>query len=90
MSLYVIAVQGTNGIAASAAASAKTGAPSVTLTTTKAGSLIWGVGNDYDRAAARTVGTNQILDNQWLDTATGDTYWVQNQTYPPLIRRERP
>ena len=85
MSLYVIAVQGTNGIGASVAASASSGAPTVTIKTTSAGSLLYGVGEDWDQAAARTVGTNQILDNQWLDTATGDTYWTQNQTYPPLI-----
>jgi Bacterial Ig domain len=85
MSLYLIAIQGTGGIGASAAASASSGAPTVTLKTTKAGSLVYGVGNDYDRAVGRIVGTNQIPDNQWLDSGTGDTYWVQNQTYPPLI-----
>jgi hypothetical protein len=85
MSLYVVALQGTNGIGTSVAASASKGAPSLTIKTTAAGSLLYGVGNDWDRAIARTLGPNQILDNQWLDTATGDTYWVQNQTYPPLI-----
>ena len=85
MSLYVIAVQDSIGIGRSAAAGSSSGPPTVTLTTTKAGSLIYGVGNDWDNAVARVVGTNQILDNQWLDTATGDTYWVQNQTYPPSI-----
>jgi hypothetical protein len=85
LSLYVIAVQGTGGIGASAAQSAGNGAPSVTLTTTKAGSLIYGVGNDWDNAVARVIGINQIMDNQRLDTGTGDTYWIQNQTYPPLI-----
>jgi hypothetical protein len=85
MSLYVIAVQGTNGIGTSVTASASRGAPSLTIKTTAAGSLLYGVGEDWDRAAARTLGPNQILDDQWLDT-TGDSYWVQNQTYPPLIQ----
>jgi hypothetical protein len=85
MSLYVIAVQGTSGIGTSAAASASNGPPTVTLKTTKAGSLIYGVGSDWDNAVARVPGSNQKLDDQWLDTAMGDTYWVQNQTYPPLI-----
>jgi hypothetical protein len=85
MSLYVICVQGTNGIGTSVAASASKGAPSLTIKTTAAGSLLYAIGEDWDRAAARTLGPNQILDNQYLDTATGDTYWVQNQTYPPLI-----
>jgi hypothetical protein len=85
MSLYVIAVQGTGGTGATAAASGPSGPPTVTLTTTKAGSLVYGVGNDWDNAAARTPGINQKIDDQWLDTATGDTFWVQNETYPPLI-----
>ncbi|MEO8630435.1 MAG: DUF4082 domain-containing protein, partial [Betaproteobacteria bacterium] len=85
VSVYVVALQGTDGVGVSAAASGRNTAPSVTLQTTKAGSLIYGVGNDWDRPAARTIGTNQILDYQWLDTKTGDAYWVQNETYPPLI-----
>jgi hypothetical protein len=39
----------------------------------------------WDNAIARTVGINRILDNQWLDTSTGDTYWVQNETFPPIV-----
>jgi Bacterial Ig domain len=85
VSLYVIAVQGTGGIGASVAASASSGAPTLSIKTTAAGSLLYGVGEDWDRSAARTVGTNQLLDNQFLDTSTGDTYWTQNQTFPPLI-----
>jgi hypothetical protein len=85
MSLYVIAVEGSAGVGASAANSGSSGPPTVTLNTTKAGSLIYGVGNDWDNAVQRAVGTNQIIDDQWLDTATGDSYWVQNETYPPPI-----
>jgi hypothetical protein len=82
MSLTVIAVQEAAGTGATAAASAPSGAPMVTLTTTKVASLVYGVGNDWDSATARTVGVNQLLDHQWLDTKTGDTYWVQNLTGP--------
>jgi Bacterial Ig domain/Lysyl oxidase len=87
MSLYVVAYQGVGGVGNSAAASASRGAPTVKVTTTKAGSLLYAVGNDYDHAIdmSRAVGTNQILDYQWLDTATRDTYWVQNETFPPII-----
>jgi hypothetical protein len=85
MSLYVIAVEGAAGVGASAANSGPSGPPTVTLNTTKSGSLIYGVGHDWDNAVARTVGTNQIIDDQWVDTTTGDTSWVQNETYPPLI-----
>jgi hypothetical protein len=46
---------------------------------------VYGVGNDWETAIARTPGLNQIIDNQWIDTRTGDTYWVQNETFPPAI-----
>lgn len=62
-----------------AAASGSIGAPSVSLTTTRAGSWVWGVGNDWDRATARTVGTSQTKVDEFLASA-GDTMWVQRQT----------
>jgi hypothetical protein len=73
---------GTNGsgaIGATASANASPGAPSATLVTTRNNSLVFGVGNDYDNAIARTVGTNQTMVNQYLATI-GDTYWVQRTT----------
>ncbi|HSS05201.1 MAG TPA: galactose oxidase-like domain-containing protein [Solirubrobacterales bacterium] len=62
-----------------AAASGSTGAPSVALATTRAGSWVWGVGNDWDRATARTVGANQTKVDEFL-APFGDTMWVQRQT----------
>jgi beta-lactam-binding protein with PASTA domain len=76
-SLTVIAFTGAGAIGASAAASGPTGGPAVSVTTTKAGSLVYGVGNDWDHAIARTVGANQQIVHQWVDTSTDDTYWVQ-------------
>jgi hypothetical protein len=58
---------------------ATTGAPTVSLTTTTAGSWVWGIGNDWDQAKARTVGSGQTLFDQFL-ASVGDTYWVQSQT----------
>jgi hypothetical protein len=60
------------------ATSAPSGTPSATLTTTRAGSWVWGVGTDWSTATARTVGSNQALVDQFLAPA-GDTYWVQRQ-----------
>jgi hypothetical protein len=77
-SLTVIAIQGAAGTGASVAGSAASGAPSVTLTTTGVDSLVFGAGNDWDTATARTPGVNQVLVHQWLDTGTGDTFWAQN------------
>jgi hypothetical protein len=76
-SLTVVAFQGASGTGAAAAGGAGFGAQSVSVTTTKASSLIIGVGNDYDNAIARTPGSGQTLVHQWLDTATGNTFWVQ-------------
>jgi hypothetical protein len=80
MFLNVLAIQGTAGVGTSVAGSAATGAPSVSLTTTQPQSLIFGVGNDWDRAVSRTVGPNQAIDSQYADTTSGDTYWTQNTT----------
>lgn len=79
-SLTVVAFRGARGIGASATRNATSGAPSVSLTTTAAGSLVYGAGNDYDNAIARTVGAGQAKVHEWLDTAIGDTYWVQRRT----------
>jgi hypothetical protein len=77
-SLSVIAMQGTDGLGASAFASRSSGAPQVSLTTTRANSLVFGVGIDWDQAIPRTLDVNQTLLHQWVDTATGTTFWVQN------------
>jgi len=60
-------------------ASAASGAPSASLVTTRAGSWVWGVGEDWDKAAARTVGPGQTLVDQFL-SPSGDTFWTQRQT----------
>lgn len=75
--LSVLAFTGSNGVGASASASAATGAPSARLTSTAAGSLSYAAGADWDNATARTVGTGQVMLSQRLDTTTGDTFWVQ-------------
>ncbi|WP_144658627.1 galactose oxidase-like domain-containing protein [Paenarthrobacter nicotinovorans] len=58
---------------------ATTGAPSASLTTTRAGSWVWGVGNDWDRATARTAGAGQTKVDEFL-SSQGDTFWVQRQS----------
>jgi hypothetical protein len=80
--LTVIAMEGTAGVGASAAASAASGAPTVKLTTTKATSLVFAVGNDYDRAVARTLPAGWVILDQWVNTSVGDTYWSQYTNQP--------
>lgn len=82
MSFTGVDTTGTNGanaIGATASASAASGAPGASLVTTRNGSLVVGVGNDYDNAIARTLGTGQKLVDQYL-TGLGDTYWVQTRS----------
>jgi hypothetical protein len=40
------------------------------------------VGEDWDQAIARTVGTGQTMVSQWVDSAAGETFWAQQITYP--------
>lgn len=58
---------------------AATGAPNATLTTTRTGSWVWGAGNDWDKATARTVGVGQAKVDEYL-SSHGDTFWVQRQS----------
>jgi beta-lactam-binding protein with PASTA domain/glucose/arabinose dehydrogenase len=81
-SLTVVAFSGAKGVGASNVGSASTGAPSVTVTTTAAGSLVYGVGNDWDSATGRGLPTGQALAHQWVDTGVGDTFWVQATSSP--------
>jgi hypothetical protein len=69
---------GAGAIGATGGASAGSGAPSATLTTTRAGSWVLGVGDDWDSATARTPGSGQAMVHQYL-APNGDTFWVQRQ-----------
>jgi beta-lactam-binding protein with PASTA domain len=81
-SLTLVAFIGASGTGASGAVSALTGAPSVSLTTTAPGSMVYGVGNDSARSVARTLGANQAMTHQWLDNAAAQTFWVQSIASP--------
>jgi fibronectin type 3 domain-containing protein len=78
--ITVVAFSGadTSRTGATSSGNAGTGAPGVSLTTTVGGSWVWGVGNDWSTATARTPGSNQTVVDQYLAPA-GDTYWVQSQ-----------
>ncbi len=79
LSFSGVDLSGTNGSGAIGATGSGNGvdAPSATLTTTRTSSLVFGVGNDWDAAIARTVGTGQSLVHQYLPGF--DTFWVQRQ-----------
>src|SRR4051794_17044334 len=75
-SLTVIAFSGVAGVGAVNLGGA-IGAPSVSLTTSAAGSAVYAVGNDWDRAVARTIPAGQTKVHEFVDTTVGDTFWVQ-------------
>jgi chitodextrinase len=82
-SISVVAFTGAN-TTANGATSINNGnlvAPSTSITTTANNSWIWGVGNDWDNAIARTVGPGQKIIDQYL-ASTGDTFWIQQRTSP--------
>jgi hypothetical protein len=70
---------GAGAIGATRSASGATGAPTGSVTTTRAGSWVFGVGVDWDRPIARTLGPNQTLIHQYMPPV-GDTYWVQSMS----------
>ena len=78
-SLTVLAYTGATGVGASNGASGATGAPRVSLVTQGAGSVVVGVGIDFDRAVARTVPTGQTKIHEFL-APSGDTMWMQGLT----------
>ena len=81
-SLTVVAFTKAAEIGVTAASSAATGAPDLSVPGTGAGSWVYAVGNDWDKAVARTPVSGQVLVHQRVDTSAGDTYWVQSTTAP--------
>jgi chitodextrinase len=67
------------GVGATGGASATSGAPSASLLATETGSVVWGVGNDWDRAVARTQGVGQTVVDQFVSSSAGCTFWVQRR-----------
>jgi hypothetical protein len=81
-SLTVLAFRGAGGVGASAGGGSASGVPSATLKTTRAGSWVFGAGNDWNQAVGRAAGSDQELRHQWIDTGVGDTFWAQSTATP--------
>jgi beta-lactam-binding protein with PASTA domain len=58
------------------------GDPSATITTTRAASLVFAVGTDWDNPRTITVPADQTKINQSSTTAITDTYWSQRLNAP--------
>ena len=72
-SITVVSFIGAAGVGATKVASANSGAPSTTIVTTGTNSLIFGAGNDWNHAIARTPLPDQAIVHQFL-TPVDDTY----------------
>src|SRR5262249_13775566 len=87
-SMTVVGFQGAANTLAGAAsaivskATGVVGAPSATITTTKANSWVFAVGTDWDNPHTVAVGANATLLNQSSTTAITDTYWSERTTVP--------
>ena len=68
--------------AATAAANGPSGPPVASLVTTRANSIVIGVGNDWDGPRVMIPGTGQTMINQF-NPAVGDTYWMQRSGVIP-------
>ncbi len=66
----------------SAAAGAKKGVPTVTITPHACGSLVYGAGHDWDPARTVSAGTGQSLIHVFKDTRVNDTDWSMKADTP--------
>lgn len=75
--ITTVAFKNAPGLGAVGKFSSKKGAATGTLTTTKANSWVWAIGDDWLASIPRTVPAGQTLWHQAFDSV-GDTYWVQS------------
>ena len=87
--LTVLSFKGAGGIGASAANSAASGAPTVSLTASAAGSLTYATGNDYDKATGRTVGPARAWFRSGLTPAPATRTGRRAQRPQPPARARR-
>ena len=69
-------------IGVEAGGASSTGAPTMSVTTSAANSVVWGVGYDRTSATSHTPAIGQSLASQLLDTTDGSTQWAQSTTGP--------
>jgi len=81
-SITVVALSGVSAVGNSSKASGGSGAAAVSLTTSRAGSVVFAAGNDWDSATARTPLSGQETLHEFVDSAVGDDFWTQKITGP--------
>jgi len=83
-SLSVVALAGVSAVGSIVKSNAATGAPTVSIATTRQGSLVFGAGNDWDSAIARTPLAGQSVVHEFVDSSVGDDFWVQKVNSPTV------
>jgi hypothetical protein len=76
-SITVVAFANASAIGASTTTSGVSTNATASVVTQAAGSVVYGVGNDFDRAVTRTVGAGQTKVHEF-QAPTGDTFWMQS------------
>ncbi|TVY99698.1 hypothetical protein EAS64_41340 [Trebonia kvetii] len=74
--ITVVAYKNASGVGRHATVHSSRGAPAGSLRTSRAGSWVFAVGDDWVKTTPRTPGAGQVLVHQTGDRS-GDTYWVQ-------------
>ncbi|MFZ4519801.1 MAG: Ig-like domain-containing protein [Microthrixaceae bacterium] len=82
--LTVLAFSGADSAGVAGASGAPSGAPDIYLPGVPTGAWVFAVGNDWDGSVARVPVAGQTLVQQWLDSAVGDTFWVQSMAAPSV------
>ena len=85
--LSVFAFRNARGVGVASAAGQPSGAPSFYVPAVREGSWVFAAGNDWDGAVARHPIPSQTVRRQWIDTAAGDTFWVQSLKRPTTNQR---
>ncbi|GAA1968316.1 hypothetical protein GCM10009798_30950 [Nocardioides panacihumi] len=85
--LSVFAFRNASSVGVAAAAGSPSGAPNFYVPAVQEGSWVFAAGNDWDGASARRAVRGQTVRSQWLDTAAGDTFWVQALNRPTTSGR---
>jgi len=83
-SITILSFKGADTVTGALGRGSGVSAPAATLTTTRNGSWVIGVGNDFSAALARTVDPGQVIVHQDLQSSTAatDTFWVQRTNAP--------
>jgi RHS repeat-associated protein len=69
-------------VGATASAAAQNTHPTVPVTTTSAGSLVWAAGHDWGHSATRTPDPGLTIIHQFVDKTVHDTFWTEATNSP--------